>query len=151
MEWSNEEMLQLIDEYRLRPVLWDPTHNLFKNRNKKEDAWKDLAKLFKTDTVEIKRKINSLLASFRREKQKVVLKPSGSGTEEIYKTKWFAFSSFGFLMDKNKPKHTKKKDEVSKILLLQHYKNKFQINDNRLGDDRFSVTIFSFMLLRSSK
>ncbi|KAK5646394.1 hypothetical protein RI129_004858 [Pyrocoelia pectoralis] len=59
MEWSNEDMLRLIDEYRIRPVLWDPTSELFKNRNKKEDAW-----MFKTDTVEIKRKINSLTLNY---------------------------------------------------------------------------------------
>ncbi|KAK5647823.1 hypothetical protein RI129_002715 [Pyrocoelia pectoralis] len=106
MEWSNDKVLKLIEAYRERPVLWDSTDAYYKNRNRKEDAWAELANMLDTnDTSEIKKKIQSLLASFRREKQK--LKPtSGMGTEEVYNTKWFAFSSLLFLKDKNKPRET---------------------------------------------
>nr|CAI5845696.1 unnamed protein product [Callosobruchus analis] len=68
-----------------------------------------------TDTAEIKKKMQSLLASFRREKQKLKT-TSGMGSEEIYDTKWFAFKSLLFLKDKNQPVKTQDTEgNVSKI------------------------------------
>lgn len=115
MEWSNDSVLQLIDAYRIRPVLWNSSDPFYKNKNKKEDAWRELAELLKTDSAEIKKKMQSLLASFRREKQKLKT-TSGMGTEELYDTKWFAFKSLLFLKDKNRPVQTQDTDgNVSNI------------------------------------
>ncbi|KAF7274315.1 hypothetical protein GWI33_013021 [Rhynchophorus ferrugineus] len=106
MEWSNRTVLQLIEAYREQPVLWNSTDFYYKNRNRKEDGWNELAGIFGTDSSEIKKKIQFLLASFRREKQKVMI-TSGVGTNEVYNIKWFAFSSLLFLNDKNKPRQTR--------------------------------------------
>nr|CAH7720345.1 unnamed protein product [Callosobruchus chinensis] len=102
MEWNNDNVLELINAYRVRPVLWNSLDPYYKNKNKKEDAWRELADMLTTDTAEIKKKMQSLLASFRREKQKLKT-TSGMGSEEIYDTKWFAFKSLLFLKDKNQP------------------------------------------------
>nr|CAH7747610.1 unnamed protein product [Callosobruchus chinensis] len=60
--------------------------------------------------------MQSLLASFRREKQKLKT-TSGMGSEEIYDTKWFAFKSLLFLKDKNQPVKTQDTERnVSKII-----------------------------------
>ena len=72
MEWSEDLVLQLIEAYRERPVLWDVGHKLFKIKTKRNDVWEELATIFNTDRYEEKKKINSLLASFRRERRKVV-------------------------------------------------------------------------------
>ncbi|KAF7274614.1 hypothetical protein GWI33_012712 [Rhynchophorus ferrugineus] len=106
MEWSNRTVLQLIEAYREQPVLWNSTDFYYKNRNRKEGGWNELAGIFGTDSSEIKKKIQFLLALFRREKQKVMI-TSGVGTNEVYNIKWFAFSSLLFLNDKNKPKQAR--------------------------------------------
>nr|CAH7767970.1 unnamed protein product [Callosobruchus chinensis] len=71
MEWNNDNVLELINAYRVRPVLWNSLDPYYKNKNKKEDAWRELADMLTTDTAEIKKKMQTLLASFRREKQKL--------------------------------------------------------------------------------
>ncbi|CAH1113552.1 unnamed protein product [Psylliodes chrysocephalus] len=105
MEWSNDSVLQLINAYRIRPVLWNSLDSYYKIKNKKEDAWRELADMLNTDIAEIKKKMQSLLASFRRERQKLKT-ISGMGAEEVYDTKWFAFKSLLFLKDKNQPVET---------------------------------------------
>ncbi|CAL1671742.1 unnamed protein product [Lasius platythorax] len=40
------------------------------------------------------------------------------GTDEVYDTKWFAFKSLLFLMDKNTPKHTQDTEEM--IPFVEH-------------------------------
>nr|CAH7769247.1 unnamed protein product [Callosobruchus chinensis] len=60
--------------------------------------------------------MQSLLASFRRKKQKLKT-TSGMGSEENYDTKWFAFQSLLFLKDKNQPVKTQDTEgNVSKII-----------------------------------
>nr|CAH7721185.1 unnamed protein product [Callosobruchus chinensis] len=93
MEWNNDNVLELINAYRVRPVLWNSLDPYYKNKNKKEDAWVELADMLTTDTAEIKKKMQSPLASFRTEKQKLKA-TSGMGSEKIYDTKWFAFCIF---------------------------------------------------------
>lgn len=119
MEWSNDSVLQLINAYRIRPVLWNSLDSYYKNKNKKEDAWRELADMLNTDIAEIKKKMQSLLASFRRERQKLKT-ISGMGAEEVYDTKWFAFKSLLFLKDKNQPVETQDTEgNVSKTINIR--------------------------------
>ncbi|XP_047104849.1 uncharacterized protein LOC124743995 [Schistocerca piceifrons] len=104
MEWSNDLSLQLIEAYRDRPVLWDVSHNYYKLANRRNEAWAEIAKLFNCDVMEVKKKMNSLLSSFRRERQKEGLRRSGTGPEEVYHSTWFAFNSLKFLFDRYRPR-----------------------------------------------
>ncbi|XP_029051956.2 uncharacterized protein LOC114880279 [Osmia bicornis bicornis] len=53
------------------------------------------------------RKIEYLLAGLRREKLKMKRSVgTGKGTQEVYKSQWFAFESMQFLWDKNKSRRT---------------------------------------------
>ncbi|XP_046674709.1 uncharacterized protein LOC124363505 [Homalodisca vitripennis] len=73
----------------------------------KNDAWEAIATQLETTYDTVKSKITSLLASFRREKNKEeTSKGTGKGADEIYRSKWFAYEAFGFLKDKNKCKET---------------------------------------------
>ncbi|VEN55442.1 unnamed protein product [Callosobruchus maculatus] len=59
------------------------------------------------ETAEVKKKMESLLASFRREKlkgRKTV--GTGKGTDEVYESKWFAFRRLAFLLDRDEPTQT---------------------------------------------
>lgn len=70
MEWSNESSLNFIHQYRRHPVLWNPKHNYYFSKTKKNEAWEMIAKHLKKDVEDVKKKSLSLLGSFRREKAK---------------------------------------------------------------------------------
>nr|XP_023027442.1 uncharacterized protein LOC111515450 [Leptinotarsa decemlineata] len=81
MEWHKEKTLYFIEKYREEEVLWNPAHPEHYNKHKKEDAWNRLASLFDSDRETCKKKMTSLLASLRREKQKT--KQSTSTGKEV--------------------------------------------------------------------
>lgn len=94
--------MKLIELYRERPILWDPTNNEYKFGKNKLTVWKEIADLMHTDVMEVKKKTESLLASFRRERQRD-------------ESQWFAFQSMRFLIDKYKPRKTTRTEFVSYI------------------------------------
>lgn len=106
MDWTDEKVLVLIEEYKARPVLWDRNSVDYKLLNKKCDSWRSLADVMDTDVAEVKKKINSLLASLRRERSREKQK-SGMATNEVYKSTWFAYNPMAFLLDKFKVKDTR--------------------------------------------
>ncbi|XP_022180164.1 uncharacterized protein LOC111040534 [Myzus persicae] len=68
MEWNNEKMLDLIERYEKKPILWSPKHPKYYNKFAKSDEWEELATEMGTTSDECKKKMTSLNASFRREK-----------------------------------------------------------------------------------
>ncbi|PNF43473.1 hypothetical protein B7P43_G10813 [Cryptotermes secundus] len=60
MEWSEGDILGLIEAYRSFPVLWNPGEKDYYKKNKKVGCPED----------DCKRKIISLLSSYRREKSR---------------------------------------------------------------------------------
>ena len=72
---TDEKVLDLIEEYRKRPILWDPQNAHYYKTPLKLDAWWEISSVFGFNDTKIsvetcKKKIESILASFRREKQK---------------------------------------------------------------------------------
>lgn len=106
MEWNDEQSLKLIQLYKDHPILWDSTCSQYKLGKKKIENWREIATELNTNAVEAKKKIENLLASYRRERNREV-RPSGAGSDEIYHSKWFAFQAMQFLNDKFKPRPTK--------------------------------------------
>lgn len=106
MDWSQEKCLFMIEAYRNSRCLWDPTFEYYKHTNRKQDAWVEIANVIECNVEEVKKKMDSLLASYRRERQKTMSAKSGSGADCTYNSKWFAFKSMHFLMDKYKPRKT---------------------------------------------
>lgn len=70
MEWCEEDMLTLIQAYKSFPVLWNPSDKEYFKKPKKMDAWRDIGAVMDQSESECKRKIISLLSSYRREKAK---------------------------------------------------------------------------------
>jgi len=101
--WTNENCLKLIQLYQDHPLLWNPQHPKFKLTKLKSDSWIDIANEVNLDTNEVKKKMDSLLTSFRRERQRVGTK-SGIRKDGVYHSVWFAFRAMAFLNDKFKPK-----------------------------------------------
>nr|CAH7749023.1 unnamed protein product [Callosobruchus chinensis] len=82
MEWSQQIVLVLLEEYQKREILWKPRHPLYYNTIKKEDAWREIAAILNVEVQELKKKMESLKGSFRREKSRVK-KGTGTGKEEL--------------------------------------------------------------------
>nr|CAH7737731.1 unnamed protein product [Callosobruchus chinensis] len=70
MEWNNTQVLQLIDLYEENECLWNPKDDRHRNKIAKMDAWNKISEQINAEPVEIKKKIDSLLGSCRRERQK---------------------------------------------------------------------------------
>lgn len=88
IEWTNEAAIQLVEEYRKKPELWDRKHDLYRVHTAKYEAWSELAKTFDCDIADLRKKLNSLLASHRREKARV------KGGCRSY---WFLYNHLDFL------------------------------------------------------
>lgn len=72
--------MQLIFEYRNNDVLWHSRHNAFYNSSRKELIWNEIAEKLMMDVDDVKKKIESLRGSYRREKnreKKSILKGKG--------------------------------------------------------------------------
>lgn len=70
--WTEEGLLQLIELYKEHSVLWNPKDLNYFRKEKKIDAWKEIARLSLGHKSEesCKKKIVSLLASYRKERNK---------------------------------------------------------------------------------
>lgn len=68
--WNQELCMILIDEYKNKRILWDTQHKCRFNKGKKDEAWEKIANNLNIDVEKIKSKMNSILATFRRERTK---------------------------------------------------------------------------------
>lgn len=78
MEWTEETVLNFIELYRSKEILWDPQYPQYYNKVKKNDAWYEIARVMNTSPDECKKKMNGLLSSLRRERAKIK-KSQGTG------------------------------------------------------------------------
>lgn len=121
MEWSRHKIFLLINLYRNRPILWDPQSLQHYNKIEKQEAWQEISDKLGTSANECKRKMSSLLASFRREKARMsksedtraskrafltILRFLTSffgilGASKPYKSGWFAFKALTFILDRD--------------------------------------------------
>jgi hypothetical protein len=82
MDLSKEDVLLLIQEYEKKDVLWDSSHRWHFNNEKKMDAWREICNVIPTTVDDAKRKVASLLGSYRREKSKEI-KCQGTGKGKL--------------------------------------------------------------------
>ncbi|KAJ2941436.1 hypothetical protein O0L34_g3651 [Tuta absoluta] len=106
MSWDNESVIKLIEAYKKKEVLWDPKNKNYFNRLLKADAWDELEAELERPLEQIKKKMEYLLAALRREKQKMIKsKTTGQGTNDVYRSSWFAYPHMLFPLDRNKPRN----------------------------------------------
>lgn len=97
-DWSKDNIIKLIELFRDYPVLWDAKVADYKNRNKKHDAWNDIALAMKVERSEVEKKMRCLIGQYQRNNKKG---KSGAGADGDPK---FYFNMFTFLKDKCKPR-----------------------------------------------
>ncbi|XP_064077252.1 uncharacterized protein LOC135194952 [Macrobrachium nipponense] len=105
IQWSREEIIQLIDLYRQNPCPWNVKSDMYKDRAKRVAALTAIAvELRKTcaaiTTGDIKRKIETLRNQHRREMRLVEnSRKSGAGIDDIYIPRLWCFNDLSFLND----------------------------------------------------
>lgn len=88
VDWTGDLAIQLVEEYRMHPELWDCTHDLYRVQTAKYEAWSDMARVLNCDIPDLRKKLNSIFASHRREKAKI--RSGGRST-------WFLYPYLRFL------------------------------------------------------
>ncbi|XP_072944631.1 uncharacterized protein [Epargyreus clarus] len=88
LEWTQELVIRLMEEYKTMPELWDSRHELYKVPTAKYEAYCRLAETFQCNFPDLRKKLYSIFASYRREKGKV--RKTGSST-------WFLYPHMSFL------------------------------------------------------
>jgi hypothetical protein len=78
MEWTQESVIQFIELYKRKEIIWNPKHPMHFNKIKKQDAGEELGKEMNRPVDECKKKMENLLSSLRRVKMKM-RKSSGKG------------------------------------------------------------------------
>ncbi|GBO10294.1 hypothetical protein AVEN_135557-1 [Araneus ventricosus] len=100
MEWTREQVLTLIELFRQRPDLWDETRAEFKDKNKKNIAWNEIAEEMKVNKAEAQAKFRNITSQFYREVKKAKRDPGADS-----KIKWFAYEHLQFLKHKKTPRY----------------------------------------------
>lgn len=99
--WNNDLELKFIEHFQAEPILWDTKHRNYKDKSLNHDAWNRLGELMDKPVSELKKKKESLFASYRKYRKMVKdSSRSGAGENEIYKPIWFAYDALdSFLSD----------------------------------------------------
>ncbi|PNF25029.1 hypothetical protein B7P43_G06984 [Cryptotermes secundus] len=104
---EKEKCLALIRLYKSKEVLWNSKGTNYHNKSIREEAWKDVGDEMKMPVQDLKKKMTTLLASYRKEKSRIKKSHiTGSAAGTVYVSKWFAFNEFDFMADKNTPDDT---------------------------------------------
>ena len=83
MERTEGSVIELIELYKRKEIIWDPKHPMHFNKIRKQAAWEELGKEMNRPVDECKKKMENLLSSLRREKMKM-RKSSGTGRGEHF-------------------------------------------------------------------
>lgn len=95
MEWTNDDALELIEQYRGHTELWNRGDPKYKDKLCRFRAWSEIAERFGCSKAEVERKMNVLLTQYRREKHKMLVKLYQGITPSP--SKWYAFKRFDFM------------------------------------------------------
>jgi len=44
MEWTKESVIEIIELYKRKEIIWDPKHTMRFNKIRKQDTWEELGK-----------------------------------------------------------------------------------------------------------
>ncbi|XP_069696487.1 uncharacterized protein [Periplaneta americana] len=106
MEWTNQQVLTLIEAYRSYPMLWDPKDPDYKNRIKKKNALASIAQTVQRSPGEVERKLHNIKGQFQRERMKLQRYKASGEVEYSQQTKWFAYKHLEFLATSTVPRRT---------------------------------------------
>lgn len=97
--WSNEKIIDFINEVHLHPELWNVETGIYKDRNAKKDGWAVISEKFGITSDEAYKKFRSLRTYAKNEEKKKI--KSGSAGGKV--VKWFAFDAISFILTQDTP------------------------------------------------
>lgn len=97
MDFTHAETLTLLNIYKKFPVLWDPKARGYHDRKLKANAWSEISAEVQVHPEICKRKVDSLFASYRREKKKLVKSRTSDGPGSVMVPKWRFWNAFRFV------------------------------------------------------
>uniref|UniRef100_A0A6P7FBG7 Uncharacterized protein LOC114328303 isoform X2 n=1 Tax=Diabrotica virgifera virgifera TaxID=50390 RepID=A0A6P7FBG7_DIAVI len=101
MEWKSERhVLKLIEAYRRTSLLWDFQDPKYYKKPIKVKAWREIGQEVNMPWDECRRKIQSLLGSYRREKYRI---RQGKRSGDAYVSRWYAYEALTFLDGRKMP------------------------------------------------
>uniref|UniRef100_A0A1A9WM04 MADF domain-containing protein n=1 Tax=Glossina brevipalpis TaxID=37001 RepID=A0A1A9WM04_9MUSC len=83
MEWTNDDALELIEQYRSHTELWNRADPKYKDKLCRFRAWSEIAERFGCSKAEVERKMNVLLTQYRREKHKIYESSSAAAASTV--------------------------------------------------------------------
>ncbi|KAL3278596.1 hypothetical protein HHI36_016139 [Cryptolaemus montrouzieri] len=98
---DKQQCLKLIQLYSSHRRLWDPQCPDYSNKGLREDAWSSITREMDIPTTELKKKMVSLLGSYRREKSREKKSRTTDSDRDVYKSNWYAYDALSFLGDRN--------------------------------------------------
>lgn len=119
--YSHELLTEFIEVFRNNPCLWKISSNDYRDKNRKLQAYNSLLEIIRkveiNATVDnVKKKINSLRAGYRKEYKKVQdSKRTGIGTDQVYVPKLWYYSQLEFLNDQREGKFNYLLENFSKV------------------------------------
>ncbi|KOC59506.1 hypothetical protein WH47_09028 [Habropoda laboriosa] len=98
----------LVNVYKKKEVLWNPQHCEYHQKNKRNDSWQEVADELSAiiqkpvPALECKRKMDTFLSSFRRErvKKRKISETTEGDSDRSHGATWFLFDALSFLIDK---------------------------------------------------
>lgn len=97
IEWKTRQVVALLRAIKKQESLWNTSSKYYKHKQRKELAWQIVEKEVGLHVNACKRKLESLLASFRRERNKIRLSEKKDSSEHRYEPRWKYWSEMNFL------------------------------------------------------
>lgn len=120
MEWPNEDTERLIELFRDHPILWNTSVSGFKINAQKCKAWEEIGEIMGQSAGDVRRKMNSLMASFRRERLKRIRSNNPLLPQEgdKIKTTWFGYKKMLFMIESDRYKYFNDDQNNSKAVSI---------------------------------
>ncbi|KAI4455461.1 madf domain transcription factor [Holotrichia oblita] len=118
-EWDDEKVLMLIENYKARPIIWDPKNKDYSKKPLKEDAWTEIGIAVGTTGDVCKKKMIIILASWRREKAKE--KKSGGQEKNSLNPKPVIFLDEIWIFSKRNVERSWQDDDIKSVRKPEGY------------------------------
>ncbi|XP_028177808.1 uncharacterized protein LOC114365429 [Ostrinia furnacalis] len=119
LQWSQDQILLFLETLQSEPVIWDPSNRGHKDRKSLNDAWARISDTFGVSVPLLKRKKESLNATYRAYRRKVESSmKSGDNDDFVYRPTWFAYEYMDSFLGQvyNKQIKTDQRDETEKSI-----------------------------------
>lgn len=106
--WNIDKNREFLEDVRSYPAIWDATDDSYHKVDARADAYRELEDKYHVLRSDMEKKIKQWKGQYKREKAKVESsKGTGTGTNQVYRPKWWGWDCVGFLDEKNVPRRTK--------------------------------------------